>query len=75
MKYVEHADHLQENFLPTDQVHKARDALKVSNTITFNMPNIDRQSKYVGSLAVGKCVVLNMHQDLGDFFWSKTSVQ
>ncbi len=56
-------------------MHKAQDALKVSNTITFNMPNIDRRSKYVGSLAVGKCVVLNMHQDLGDFLWSDTSVQ
>ncbi len=67
MKYVEHSDHLQENFLPTDQVHKAWDALKMSNTTTFNMPNIDHRAKYVGSLDVDKCVVPNMHQDLGDF--------
>ena len=44
------------------------------NAITFNLPHDEHSSKYVGSWAVSKCVVLNMHQDLGDFLWSDTSV-
>ena len=74
MKYVEHADKLQDQFLPYNEIHTARQAMKLSNAITFNLPNVKGKARYFGSWAVGKCVVLNMHQDLGDFLWSDTSV-
>merc|ERR1712127_557412 len=40
----------------------------------MSMPAIERRSKYIGACALGVNVCLNMHQDLGDFSWSDTSV-
>ncbi len=74
MQFVNLSDQLQEQFLPTEQVHTACHAMTTSNAITFNLTHVECSSKHFGSWPIGKCVFLNMHQDLGDFLWSDTSV-
>lgn len=74
MTFAYESDNLRAAYTPTDQLFKDELAIKTVDAPTFHLPAVKQHSRFIGSWAMGVGVVLNMHQDLGDFIWSNTSV-